>query len=235
MTGNRAVATLEPAMKYTRSFLLAGLQTSVALVLFGCSPFASAPQPTPRERSTLTAAEQSRLAQLEARPLIIPALPADLNCPDGPQSKVSPYGGMSAIYLAESGGSLYGTGPVYGVGGGRTDTPKNSYFNVTVFTDPTVRDVVLVRGRQLDRRLDVFFVGPWAAGPVVGNDTIDGKHTELRAELALPAGRPPSNPNAAPGWGIWKLRIGIARENFIGCTGFQFDTAAGSEVFVAAG
>jgi hypothetical protein len=89
--------------------------------------------------------------------------------------------------------------------------------------------VVLIRGQQLDGKLKVVYVGDYATGSVVGTDTINGKVMEQHAEAALPANRPPSVAGAAAGWGIWTIRQGIDR-SYVGCTGFQFDTATGTEV-----
>ena len=214
---------MKPASK-TRRLRWLGLQASVLLVMVGCSQAASAPQTTPL--AALTPAERTQLAQLEARPLKLPPMPADGHCVDGPYSQVSPF-------HADATTQLYGRGPVYAFGGPRTNTSKNIYFDVTFYTDPTVKGVVLIRAQQLDGLLKVLYVGPWAAGPIVGTDTIDGKRVELYGELAVSADRPPSDAAAAPGWGIWHVRQGIDK-GFINCTGFLFDTASGSEVFVAA-
>jgi hypothetical protein len=126
----------------------------------------------------------------------------------------------------------WGNGTVFLEGGSRTLSSQYAYFDITFYTDPTVRGVVLIRGQQLDGLLGVVYVGDYAAGPLVGADTITGQRVEQQAEAALPASRPPSNAIAAPGWGIWKVRQGIDR-SYTGCTGFQIDTAAGSEVVVA--
>lgn len=140
-------------------------------------------------------------------------------------STISPYKNRATTSL------VYGSGPAYGAGGPETDTAQASYFDVTLFTDPTVRGVVLIRGQQLDGRLQMLYVGPFPAGAVVGADKIAGQRVELHAEGAVPAARPPANTDAASGWGIWKIRQGIGVGS-TGCVGFQIDTAAGSEVFV---
>jgi hypothetical protein len=184
----------------------------------------SSPPPTPSAPPTLTAAEQTQLAQLETRPLRLPTMPASGQCPDGAHPTITPYrdGTIPAVW---------GNGTIFVEGGAATQTSQNIYFDVTIYTDPTVSGVVLIRGQQLDGRLKVVFVGNYAAGPVAGTDVIAGTVVEQRAEAAVSASRPPSNARAAQGWGIWKIRQGI-KSSYIGCTGIQFDTASGTDVLV---
>ena len=210
-------------MGYRRNWLVLGLQSGLLGVLVGCSQPAS-PVPQTPSSAGLTAAEHAQLARLETRALKLPAMPTDGHCPTGPESSVAPY---PRAYIP-----LNGAGPVYGQGGPQTDSSENSYFDVTLFTDPTVRGVVLGRGQRLDGPQTIFYIGQWATGPVVGTDTVAGKQVELHTELALPGDRRPSNAEAAPGWGIWQFRLGIRKPR--GCTGFQFDTASTSEVWVVA-
>jgi len=224
-------------MLVRRRFSLGGGQIVAVLFLAGCSASASSPQATPTAspQSALNAAERAQLVALESRPLAIPQMPADGNCPDGPQSTVAPFGANSASDLAGTGGMAYGTGPVYAIGGPETDGQRNFYFDVTVFTDPTVHGVVLMRGQQLDGQWRVVMVGPWAAGAVVGTDTIGGRQLTLHSELALPASRPPFKTGVAPGWGLWEVRLGIDKKDTRQCVGWQIDTASGTEVFVTTG
>jgi hypothetical protein len=214
-------------------FAIAGLTMAVLAVLvvaalllaqFYASRQTPAPAGPPSSK-ILTTAEQAQLAQLEMRPLQFPSMPANGQCPDGPHSNIFVYPGNGTAYV-------WGNGTVFVEGGNGMTTSKYAYFDVTFFTDPTVSGVVLIRGQQLGGRLNVVYVGDYAAGRVVGSDSIGGKPTNQYAEAALPADRPPSNTNAAPGWGIWKIRQGIDR-TYSGCTGFQFDTASGSQVIVA--
>ncbi len=212
-----------------------GARTVVMLIAVSCSSFASSPEATPTidAQSVLTQAERTQLTALEARPLVIPAMPADGNCPDGPQSKATPFGANSATDLAETGGMLYGTGPVYFLGGPETDGRNNIYFDVSVFTDPTVQGVVLLRAHALAGQARVVMVGSWTAGPPVGMDVIGGQRVALHPEFALPASRRPSKAGVAPGWGLWEVRLGIDKS--ASCLGFQIDGTSGTEVFVVAG
>jgi hypothetical protein len=187
------------------------------------------PHPIPTAQATLTAAEHAQLTQLEARPLKLPPMAKGGTCPDGPHSTISPYQTTADTTY------VWGLGPVYVAGGPLRTGSRDAYFDVTYYTDPTVRGVVLIRGRELGGSLKVVFVGDYAAGPVLGSDTVgDGTNAVLNAEAALPAAHPPLNTSAGSGWGIWSIRQGIDK-TFNNCAGLQFDTASGSEVVVAAG
>jgi hypothetical protein len=206
------------------------VRVALALVLVGCSQAApsaaNTPAPSPSPRTTLTAAEQTQLTSLEARPLVIPAKPAG-TCPEGPFTPaIKPYlNGREET-------NVYGVGPVYGVGGPETASDTNLYYDVAYVADPTVKGVILVRIRELSGAYKGVFVGPYQTGSVVGTDTIGGVSTTLYDELALPIASPSTNTSAAPGWAIFKVRQGIDKRYT--CVGIQIDTAAGTEVVVAA-
>lgn len=214
-------------------FAIAGLSMAVlavlvvaALLLAQLYTSRQTPAPAgPPSSTILTTTDKAQLAQLEARPLALPPMPANGQCPDGPHSTISAFAGNGTA-------NVWGNGSVFVEGGNAVSTSKNIYFDVTFFTDPTVSGVVLIRGQQLGGRLNVVYVGDYAAGPVVGSDSIGGQPVTQHVEAALPADRPLSNTNAAPGWGVWKIRQGIDR-SYSGCTGFQFDTLAGTQVVVA--
>jgi hypothetical protein len=75
------------------------------------------------------------------------------------------------------------------------------------------------------------FVGPFAAGPLLGTDVIQNQQADVHAEVALPAESPLSNnPAPAKGWGIWHIRQGIDKR--FTCAAIQIDTAAGTQVFL---
>ena len=211
-------------------------QVVAMIFLVSCSPLTSLPKSTPDASapSALTPAERVQLTSLERRPLVIPQMPSDGNCPDGPQSTVSPFGANSASYLAATGGKLYGSGPTYLLGGPETGGQNNIYFDVTLFTDPTVQGVVVVRAEQLGGRWQAVVAGPLAAGATVGTDTIGGQRVILHSEVALPASRPPLKAGVAPGWGLWEVRVGIDKNDATFCVGWQIDSASSTEVFVTA-
>jgi hypothetical protein len=204
---------------------LALLAIAVAVAFLVAQLYQLGPPVSPVGRQGLTPAEQVQLAALEARPMNLPPLAADAPCPDGPSSEIWPFPNSSR--------SVWGNGHVFAAGGTGPRGSLNTYFDVTFYTDPTVKGVVLIRGKQIDGRLDVVYVGDYAAGLVAGTDLLDGKPVEMRSEAALPTSRLPVIYGAAPGWGIWRIRQGIDPTKFWGCVVFQVDTASGSEVIVA--
>jgi hypothetical protein len=215
----------------TQTRWLGSLAASLVLVSAACGgssadarPETQTPSPSPR--TVLTSAEQSQLAQLESRPLNLPVLPTGGACPaDGPHTGINPY----RDGREES--NVYGLGPVYGQGGPELRTSLNLYYDVKYFSDPSVRGVVLVRGQELGTSFKLLFVGDYAAGGVVGTDTVQGTDTNLHDELALPVATPSANTGAASGWGIFRVRQGVERN--YRCVGIQIDTIAGSQVVVA--
>ena len=205
--------------------LVLGLAGGIAYLRHRAAPTpARQAEPTPNPQTGLTPAEQAELAILEARPLNLPPMPADGRCPDGPHSNVKPYHNTYEY--------LYGSGPVYGRGGMETDSANARYFDLAAITDPTVRGVVLIRGKELGGDLQIFWVGPYSAGRVVGSDSVGGHSVDLHAEAVLLVARPPASTATSPGWAIWPLRDGVAN-GFNGCVGFQIDTPSSTEVFVS--
>ena len=184
------------------------------------------PSPGPSPQPTLSAADRAQVAVLEKKPLKIPAPAADGACHQGPFTpQIVPY--------ASGAGELevYGTGPVYGLGGTPIFTNSYVYFDVTYFTDPTVKGVTLVRINDVSGKYPGRFVGPFASGSSLGSDNIAGQATPVFSELALPAENPPTNtPAAAPGWGIWHIRQGIDQR--FTCAAIQIDTATTTEVIL---
>jgi hypothetical protein len=146
---------------------------------------------------------QSALAQLEAKPLILPALKAGDACPSSPGNTVG-----------------FGAGPVYVSGGPESVTPWGYYFDVSWITSPDLTGLVLVRGGDLMSNRKGVFVGTYSAGAVVGTDTVAGSQVAQRAELLLDAGHPPSRRNG--GYGFFPVRQGVS-SGWVGCYWFQID------------
>lgn len=207
----------------------------LALVLLACGSgggsSASAtpsrsPSPSASPQLTLSASDRAQVAQLEKKPLKVPAPAADGQCHQGPFTpQIVPYASGAAEL------EVYGTGPVYGQGGPATNAGSYVYFDVVYFTDPTVRGVALVRINDVSRKYPGRFVGPLAVGTSLGTDTIAGQPTPVFSELALPAENPPVDASgAAAGWGIWHIRQGIDQR--FTCAAIQIDTATTTEVLL---
>lgn len=198
----------------------------LALVLVACggsTPTASVTTPTPR--ITLNSAEQSQLAELEARPLKLPPLGSDGSCPDTPMTTTKPY--KDQLETNE----FYGSGPVYGQGSPEIDSATNAWFNVTYLADPSVHGVILVRIQTLDGLHKGVFDGGHGWGPVVGTDKISGESVDLYGFAVLTTLRAKADPAYAEGWKTWPVRQGI--DKTFRCVGIQIDSQDATEVMVA--
>jgi hypothetical protein len=99
-----------------------------------------------------------------------------------------------------------------------------------------------VRAQTLDTRKPIIFVGPYAAGPVVGTDRPRGILVQQRPELALDTSHP--SPIRNQGFYEWSFTTGLAGYQQytkpIGpdtapepvCVGFQVDGLDFTEIFV---
>lgn len=156
----------------------------------------------------------TQIQQLEARPLTLPTVQTASQCPESARdtSRNAP-------------GYQYGAGPVYADGGPETGTNWGHYWDVIWYAAPSVSGPILVRGRDLmtnDRR--VVFVGPFAAGPVIGTEPNMG---EQHTELVLDPGHPQLR-TALTHYGYWHIRQGMS-SGWVGCVGFQIDGPSFSE------
>lgn len=203
----------------------------IAAAVLGASACGGASTPTaaasPSPRTTLNSAEQSELAALEARPVKLPALGAGGACPDTAMTQVAPYKNQNET------AALYGSGPVYGVGGPQTNSKTNAYYDVAYLARPSVHGVVLVRIQTLDGVHKGVFAGNYASGPVVGKDTIGGKQVDLYGQLVLTTLRAETDSSLASGWKIWHVRQGV--DLSWKCVGIQVDILDSTEVIVVAG
>ena len=155
-----------------------------------------------------------QLAQLRQRPLNLPALRPDGNCPN---STVS----MKSVYFTKGSsqtmaGPVYGNlGPIYGYGGPEVTTDHGYYYHVTYLSDAKYQGIALVRGRRLDGTQRLVFSVPLATGSLVTTDTIEGTATRFFDELVLPQGPPNGSV-----WRQWPVLQGVPGP---GCYGFQLD------------
>jgi hypothetical protein len=157
---------------------------------------------------------KSELAQLEDRPLNLPTPASHLDCKPGPFN---------------SAGS-YGSGPVYGDGGGTSTSNWGVYFHNEAHAETRIAGPILVRARDLFTKQPVIFVGQYAAGPVVGSDMVDGQSYEQHLELLLDASSS-SKQNKTHKFD-WPFIAGVPNA-WSGSTGWQIDGVGFSEVFVA--
>ncbi len=173
------------------------------------STFTTRPAPPP-------AIDQAVLAQLEARPLHLPTVPAGAECPAGP------YGS----YLG------FGDGPVSVLYGLPAHSTWGEYTYAGAATDWNLTGLILGRARDLNSGRPLVFVGQFAAGPVVGSDTIEGKKVEQHVEVVLDANHPPHGTLDAGKHRLWAFTVGFSTAQLSSCIGFQFDGPGFSETFV---
>lgn len=169
------------------------------------------------QRPVPAAPTHATLAQLEARPLQLPQVAPGAACPDGPQSSVG----------------VFGNGPFYGdtsLAQGTTKTTQRLYWNLTAETDRNVTGLMLVRAVDVKTGQAYAFGGPYAAGPVVGTDTVNGQIVQLHSEMVLDSTHAPSattyNHKTA-----WPFLLGVPLGNS-GCYGWQVDGDKFTETFV---
>lgn len=159
--------------------------------------------------------------QLEARSLKLPTARSANACPDNAGTNTLGY--------------QFGSGPVYVDGGPETATDWGYYYDVIYYASPNLRGPVLVRGRDLttpDR--PVIFVGPQAAGPVVGTDSAPNtgaQHTELVLDPSHPQFRGKANVGTSQ-IVYWHVRQGISK-GWLGCVGFQIDGTSFTQIISA--
>jgi hypothetical protein len=189
-----------------------------ALTLISCNgQTASPPTPSPT-------IDQAKVAQLEAKPMSLPVVPPGGPCPATPM-KIIDYGTGST--------GVFGNGPIYGIGGAQTTNTWGDYYDVSYVADPQFSGLVLIRIHDLKSSRVGVFVGPYAAGSVVGTDTIEGNVVQQHAELVLDASHPQTR-SGNNKWGIWHIRQGLAT-GWSHCFGIQVDGAGFTEVFTGNG
>ncbi len=158
---------------------------------------------------------RSALAQLEARPVNLPALKPGDQCPDGPEAN-----------------GMYGSGPVLGTPGwpqpataselaGRVSTSWGTYWYQTYATGTALAGPVLARAQDLRTNQPATFIGNYAAGPVIGTDRVDAKSVQQHLEVVLDTRHPPSISGSANQF-EWPVIAGL-RNTTSDCIGWQFD------------
>lgn len=176
----------------------------------GTAPPSEGPTPT---------FDKVELAQLEAKPLMLPVVPPGGACP-GHNHHVIDLGNASTTVIGE--------GPMYLSGKGiQVTTTWGEYYDPTYYAGPQLNGLVLLRTRDLMTGRAGVFVGPYAVGEVVGTDTIDSKAVQQHAEVVLDTTHHPATTGRSK-WGIWVVRQGWAA-GWSRCFGFQLDGMGFSE------
>ena len=162
------------------------------------------------------------VAQLEARPLHIPHPKSLADCTTGPLD-------------AKGGG--FGSGPVYAEGGPSTTSSWGFYYHVFAYARALMPGPVLVRAIHVYDDVPVVFIGPNAAGPTVGTDTVEGRAVQQRAEAVIDTSASATDPGAP--WTIptgsvhffWPMMSGEPLTS-TSSSGWQIDGPNFSETFV---
>ena len=150
------------------------------------------------------------VADLLARPMHIEHRSTSASCPNGPFTNGN-----------------FGTGPVYGLGGGPQETAWGTYWYVYVQVDRGTPGPIVFRGQDVVLGWPLVFVSQYAVGPVYGTDTLtEGKSDQYTAVELEPAHEPKN-------W-IWQFEQGF-KHGWSGCVGFQADGPGFSETFYSAG
>ncbi len=157
---------------------------------------------------------ESQVAQLEQTPLHIPAVQSHEACKSGPFNSAGHFG----------------SGPLYGVGGAVTGTDWGVYYHNLAYANTKVTGPILVRARDLFTNQPVIFVGQYAAGPVVGSDTVDGKRLDQHLDLLLDTSN--ASTTVKTHKFDWPFIAGVPSA-WSGSTGWQIDGIGFSEVFLA--
>jgi hypothetical protein len=157
---------------------------------------------------------QTQLAQLESRPLVLPTPGSYLDCKSGPFNSAG----------------AFGKGPLYGFGGATSTTSWGTYFHNLAYAETNINGPILVRVNDLFTHEPVVFVGQYAAGPVVGHDTVDGVAVEQHTELVFDTSQASKSPTTHKF--AWPFIAGVPN-SWSSSTGWQIDGVGFSEVFVA--
>ncbi|HSS60809.1 MAG TPA: hypothetical protein VLK30_05075 [Candidatus Limnocylindrales bacterium] len=162
------------------------------------------------------------LQQLEARPIRLQVFNKSvLDC------KTGPYNAQGS----------FGAGPIYGDGGSAVRTNWGEYFYNVASADTVISGPIIVRVEDVYKKnVPMVFVGPFAGGPTVGTDVVDGTQYKQHTELVLDENQ--VDAVARPGWPteqhrfVWDFLIGIPG-SASGGTGWQIDGPGFSEIFYA--
>ncbi|HET7421052.1 MAG TPA: hypothetical protein VFL27_11795 [Candidatus Dormibacteraeota bacterium] len=165
----------------------------------------------------------SELSQLEARPLTMPYIHSVSECKTGPVDEHTLAVGAGPLFLEYSGYAMAGW------------TSWGDYGKVVLFTDTEITGPILVRTRDVVTKAVIVFVGRYAAGPVVGTDTLSGGVVTQHSELVLSAAtsEPASDIVVQPQHKFeWQFTLGFPKFSTLSAA-WQIDGLTFSETFVA--
>jgi hypothetical protein len=161
---------------------------------------------------------KTAVEQLLARPIQFNHIAAGQTCPaGGPHTDV-----------------LEGAGPVYiGLGSTRdTDTSWGHYGSSTILTPPGMVGPVLIRATDLSSGQPLVHVGPYAAGPAVGTDNVNGGAVTRHNYTVLDTDHPPTTTYDVfnTPYVQWPEEYGWAHTSTGFCVGVQIDGPSFTEL-----
>jgi hypothetical protein len=165
-------------------------------------------RPTPGHSPT-----QPTLAQLEARPLTLALLKPSDECPSGPFDAANDIG----------------AGPLHVIQGQAVDTSWGRYFFLSASTEQGLSGLVLVRAEDARSGQPLVFVGQYAAGPTLGNDTLRGSTVQQHPELVFDISHPPSK--GVNGQTFWSFTVGVPKASIGSCFGWQVNGQFNGQAF----
>jgi hypothetical protein len=157
---------------------------------------------------------QSQLIQLESRALVLPTPASNVDCRSGPYNSLGSFG----------------SGPVYIDTRATSITNWGIYLHDLAYAQTNINGPILIRVNDLFTHQPVVFVGQYAAGPVVGHDTVDGVAVEDHTELVFDTSH--ALRSSGPHTFAWRFTAGVPN-SWSGSIGWQIDGVGFSEVFVA--
>jgi hypothetical protein len=157
---------------------------------------------------------QTELVLLESRPLVLPTPASTVDCRSGPYNSLGSFG----------------SGPVFSDERATSITNWGIYFHNLAYAQTNIDGPILIRVDDLFTHQPLVFVGQFAAGPVVGHDTVDGVAVEQHTELVFDTSR--ALTSSGPHKFSWHFTAGVPN-GFSGSSGWQVDGVGFSEVFVS--
>jgi hypothetical protein len=175
------------------------------------------------------AIDQAELARLQARPLILPFIASEGECP-GRYDMVTYFGANPHTDMFGGPVNLNSKGLEASAAGlaMQATTRWGDYYDLNYSVErKLLKGIVLIRARDLKTGQAGVFIGPHAAGDTFGTDAIDGKTVEQFGYAILDLSHPPAN--SGNYFGIWNVRQGMPA-GWSGCLGLQLDGPDYSQV-----
>lgn len=170
-------------------------------------------------RRTSYAPATSEVSTLLSRPFRLQHFASTDQCTDGPYT-----------------GGNYGTGPVFGVGGGIQTTKWGVYWDVGLDVPANLAGPIVLRGQDVVKGWPMVIVGQYGTGPVYAHDEINGQSVAQYTAALIDTTNPPAARDEFNGgtYEQWRWLQGF-KLGWSGCVGFQVDGPNFTETFYSSG